>query len=103
MPLRLARTLENLGRHLRLARLRRLYSAKLVAERASISRCTWTRADRGDPSVAPCISGRFLLALRLDGDLEAMARDDELGRKLQDLELTTPKRVRHRRTPTEPT
>ena len=85
------------------SRLRRLYSAKLVAERASISRNTLTRADRGHPAVALCIYARILLALRLDGDLEAVARDDELGRKLQDLELTTPKRVRHRRTPTEPT
>ncbi len=39
-------------------------------------------------------SRRILLALNLDGDLDAIARDDELGRKRQDLALTTPKRVR---------
>ncbi len=103
LPPRLARTLDNLGHNLQLARLRRLYSAELVAERAGISRNTLTRAERGDPAVALGIYARILLALRLDGDLEAVARDDDLGRKLQDLELTTPRRVRQRRTPKGPT
>jgi hypothetical protein len=47
------------------------------------------------------IYARILLALHLDGDLEAVARDDEMGRKLQDLALTTPKRAPRRRHPTD--
>lgn len=97
MPPRLERTLAGLGQKLQLARLRRLYPAELVAERAGISRNTLTRAERGDPAVSLGIYARVLLALGLDADLEAVARDDELGRKLQDLELTAPKRVRSRR------
>ncbi len=97
LPPRLERTLANLGQNIRLARLRRLHSAELVAERAGISRNTLTRPERGDPAVALGIFARILLALRLDGALEAVARDDEFGRKLQDLGLTTPKRVRRPR------
>lgn len=96
LPPRLTRTLDSLGHNLQLARLRRMYPAELVAERAGISRATLTRAERGDPAVAMGIYARILLALGLDGDLESVARDDELGRKLQDLQLTTPRRVRQR-------
>lgn len=94
LPPRLARTLSSLGHNLQLARLRRMYPSELVAERAGISRATLTRAERGDPAVAMGIYARILFALGLDGDLDSVARDDELGRKLQDLQLTTPKRVR---------
>ena len=94
LPPRLQRTLLALGQRLQLARLRRLYTSQLVAERAGISRATLTRAERGDPAVALGTYARILLALNLDDDLAAVARDDELGRKLQDLALTTPKRVR---------
>ncbi|MBM4342384.1 MAG: helix-turn-helix domain-containing protein [Deltaproteobacteria bacterium] len=96
LPLRLQRTLTNLGHNLHLARLRRLYAAELVAERAGISRNTLTRVERGDPAVALGIYARVLLALGLDADLESLGRDDQLGRTLQDLALTTPKRARRR-------
>jgi hypothetical protein len=39
---------------------------------------------------------QVLLALNLAGDLEFIARDDDLGRKLQDLNL--PERVRPKKT-----
>lgn len=96
LPPRLQRTLDALGHNLQLARLRRLCTAEVVAERAGISRATLSRAEHGDPAVALGTYARILLALNLDGDLDAIARDDELGRKLQDLALTTPKRVRTR-------
>jgi hypothetical protein len=96
MPPRLQRTLDALGQRIQLARLRRLYTAEVVAERAGISRATLSRAEHGDPAVALGTYARILLALNLDADLEVIARDDELGRKLQDLALTTPKRVRSR-------
>ncbi|MFZ4580820.1 MAG: helix-turn-helix domain-containing protein [Myxococcota bacterium] len=101
LPPRLLRTLAGLGTNLQFARLRRLYTAELVAERAGVSRKTLSRAEQGDPAVALGIYARILLALHLDGDLEAVARDDEMGRKLQDLALTTPKRAPRRRHPTD--
>lgn len=89
----MARLLEQLGERLRLARLRRRYSAEIVAERAGISRKTLFRVEQGDPVVALGIYARVLQVLRLEQDLGLIAVDDELGRKLQDLELEPRQRV----------
>lgn len=86
---RMARLLEQLGIRIRLARLRRRYSAELVAKRAGISRKTLSRVEHGDPAVAIGIYARVLQTLRLDHDLAQIALDDELGRRLQDADLET--------------
>ena len=84
-----------MGEQIKLARLRRRISAKLVSERAGISRATLVEVEKGSPSVAMGIYAAVLHALHgMDKDLLLIAKDDELGRKLQDLELVTPKRVR---------
>ena len=75
-------------------RLRRHLSAELVAERAGVSRATVWNVEKGNPSVAIGIYAAVLHALNnMDKDLLLVAKDDELGRKLQDLELTTRKRA----------
>ena len=85
--------LEQLGEQIKLARLRRYLSAELVAERAGVSRATVWNVEKGTPSVAIGIYAAVLHALNnMDKDLLLVAKDDELGRKLQDLELTTRKR-----------
>jgi transcriptional regulator with XRE-family HTH domain len=89
---RLARLLRGLGGNIRRARLRRAYTAATVAQRAGITRPTLARVERGDPAVALGIYARVLQALGLEGDLQHVASDDQLGRKLQDLGL--PQRVR---------
>ena len=94
---RLARQLKQVGNNLRHARLRRRYSAETVAQRAGITRKTLWRVERGDPGVAIGVYARVLQALGLVGDLEGIAADDKLGRRLQDLELTTPKRAPRQR------
>ena len=90
------RQLEALGDRLRLARLRRCFSAASVAERAGITRSTLYRAEKGDAGVALGTYVSVLRVLGLHGDLDAVARDDDLGRKLQDLGLperrTAPRR-----------
>ena len=87
--------LEQLGEQIKLARLRRHLSAELVAERAGVSRATVWNVEKGNPSVAIGIYAAVLHALNnMDQDLLLVAKDDELGRKLQDLELTTRKRAR---------
>ena len=62
--------------------------ATLVAERAGISRSTLWKVENGNPSVAVGIYAAVLHALNnMDKDLLKIAGDDELGRKLQDMDL----------------
>ena len=86
--------LEQMGGQIRLARLRRSLSSELVAERAGISRQTLTAIEKGSPSVSIGAYAAVLHALNnLDMDLLLIARDDELGRKMQDLQLSTRRRA----------
>ena len=84
------RMLNQMGEQIRLARLRRCLTAELVAERAGISRMTLSNIEKGSPSVAIGSYAAVLHALNgMDRDLLLVAKDDELGRKLQDLGLPT--------------
>jgi transcriptional regulator with XRE-family HTH domain len=85
---RVSRLLNELGGRLKLARLRRKYSTETVAQRAGITRTTLWKAERGDPGVALGVYARVMQVLRLEEDLALLAVDDELGRKLQDAEIT---------------
>lgn len=86
--------LAQMGEQIKMARLRRKLSSQLVAERAGISRQTLGSIESGSPSVAIGSYAAVLHALNnLDSDLLLIAKDDEFGRKLQDLELPTRKRA----------
>lgn len=87
LPL-LQRILEELGENIRLARLRRKFSAELIAQRAGIARNTLRAIERGDAHVTFSAYANVLLCLGLEKDLKLIARDDVLGRKLQDANLT---------------
>ena len=90
--------LEQMGLQIKYARLRRKISAEIVAERAGISRATLCAIEKGSPSVAMGCYAAVLHALNyMDKDLILVAKDDELGRKLQDLDLHVQKRVRKKR------
>lgn len=82
-----SRQLEALGERVRLARLRRQYSTSMVASRAGVTRSTLYRVETGDPGVSIGTYASVLRVLGMHGDLDAVAKDDALGRKLQDLEL----------------
>ena len=89
--------LATMGEQIKLARLRRGLSTELVAERAGISRASLWKVEKGDPSVAMGIYAAVLHALNsMDKDLLLVAKDDELGRQLQDLNLITKKRAERR-------
>jgi transcriptional regulator with XRE-family HTH domain len=90
---RLHRLLEKVGANLKLARLRRQFSAETVAQCAGISRKTQYRVEQGNPAVALGIYARVLQALRLEQDLARLAADYELGRKLQDAALAPRRRA----------
>jgi len=81
-----------LGERLRLARLRRQLSVDIACERAGISRMTLYRLEAGSPAIALGTFMRVLSVLSLENDLELIARDDHLGRLLQDQKLPARRR-----------
>jgi transcriptional regulator with XRE-family HTH domain len=85
--------MEGLGENLRLARLRRQLSTERVAERAGISRGTLLSIESGEPSVAMGNYFQVVRVLGLEKDFELLARDDAMGRKLQDLKMIPKKRA----------
>ena len=88
--------LQELGENIRLARERRQLTATMVSERAGISRPTLVKVERGEGGVTLGAYAAVLHALGLERDLGRVAKDDELGRKLQDLQMTE-RRPRKRR------
>ena len=76
-----------LGERLRLARKRRKFSIATVAIRSGISRTTLYNVEKGNPAVTLGTYARVLAVLGLEKDLERVAADDVLGRRLQDLAL----------------
>ncbi len=94
---RVAALLKTFGEDIRLARLRRNISAKLQAERAGISLMTLNKIEEGSASVA---FGNYLLVLwtlGMEEKILSAAKDDELGRKLQDIGLAVRKRASKRK------
>jgi len=93
-----ARILATVGEQIKMARLRRRISVELAAQRAGISRATLWAVEKGSPSVSVGIYAAVLHSLNgMDKDLLLIAKDDELGRKLQDLELPIRKRAPQKR------
>ena len=87
LPRKLEQKMQVVGEQIRLARLRRNLSVAQVAERATCSPLTVSRIEKGVPTVAIGIYLRVLYALQLDDDILSLAKDDELGRALQDMNL----------------
>ena len=87
LPRRAEKNLRLVGEQIRLARLRRDLSIAQIAERASCNELTVMRVERGLPTVAIGIYVRILFALGLDESILYIAKDDEVGRTLQDLNL----------------
>ncbi|MEQ8477302.1 MAG: helix-turn-helix transcriptional regulator [Fulvivirga sp.] len=85
--------LETVGEQIKLARLRRKLSSEMVAERAGISRNTLISIEQGKPTVSIGHYLNVLKVLGLENDFLLLAKDDELGRKLQDARLSTKERA----------
>ncbi len=87
LPRRAAQNLQIVGEQIRLARLRRDLSIAQIAERAMCSELTVMRVEKGTPTVSMGIYLRVLFALGLDESILYLAKEDEIGRTLQDLDL----------------
>ena len=93
LPRKLEQKMQIVGEQIKLARLRRNLSVVQVAERATCSPLTVSRIEKGAPTVAIGIYLRVLYALQLDDDILSLAKDDELGRALQDMNMIPRKRA----------
>ncbi len=97
LPPRLKRSLAKFGRDLAVARRKRRLTLAMMAERVGVSKATYQRLEKGDPTVA---FGAYAMALFVLGFGDAFANladaaDDQLGLSLDELRL--PKRVRTRK------
>ncbi|MEI6756574.1 MAG: helix-turn-helix domain-containing protein [Chlorobium sp.] len=88
-----AKEMEALGQRLRDARLRRRFSMETVCARANLSRPTLYKIENGDPSVAMGFYVQVLRVLGLLGDVSLIAKEDKLGRQLQDESLPLRRRA----------
>lgn len=85
LPRKLEQKMQIVGEQIRLARLRRNLSVAQIAERATCSPLTVSRIEKGAPTVAIGIYLRVLYALQLDDDILLLAKEDAMGKALQDL------------------
>ena len=96
LPRKLEQKMQTVGEQIKLARLRRNLSVVQVAERATCSPLTVSRIEKGTPTVAIGIYLRVLYALQMDDDILLLAKNDEMGRALQDLALKHRERTKQR-------
>ncbi|MEX0902649.1 MAG: transcriptional regulator [Pseudohongiellaceae bacterium] len=99
LPFPVRRALRKLGGDIRDARLRRRIPTKIMAERASISRTTLNKVEKGDPGVSLGNYATVLFVLGLHGRLAELAgsKTDSVGLALEGENL--PQRIRR---PTKP-
>ena len=83
LPRKLEQKMSVVGEQIKLARLRRNLSVAQIAERATCSPLTVSRIEKGASTVA----------LQLDDDILWLAKEDKLGKALQDLSLKTRRRA----------
>jgi hypothetical protein len=99
LPLPVRRGLRKLGRDIRDARRRRRIPAAIVAQRASISRTTLVKIEKGGPGVAMGIYATVLFVMGMSERLAEIAdsKNDPVGLQLEEENL--PQRIRGARSP----
>jgi hypothetical protein len=93
-PLPVTRALRKLGHDICDARRRRRIPVAILAERASVSRMTLSKVEKGDPGVAAGTYATVLFTLGMADRLADVAdpRHDAVGRELEEEHL--PERIR---------
>ncbi|MEQ1908698.1 MAG: hypothetical protein ABMA15_07735 [Vicinamibacterales bacterium] len=97
LPIPVKRALRKLGQDIRDARRRRRIPVAIAAERASISRTTLVKIEKGDPGVALGIYATVLFVMGMVDRLADVAdpRHDSVGLQLEEEHL--PQRIRARK------
>ena len=104
LPIPVIRALRKLGHDIRDARRRRRIPVAILAERASISRMTLNRVEKGDPRVSAGAYATVLFALGMADRLADVAdpRHDTVGLQLEEERLPERIRLSRRRKPAKP-
>lgn len=97
LPLPVLRALRKLGHDIRDARRRRRIPVAIAAQRASISKTTWLKVEKGNPGV---LAGTYVTALFVLGLVDRVGQladpgTDSVGLRLEEEQL--PKRIRNKR------
>ncbi|TJW07133.1 MAG: hypothetical protein E5W82_24610 [Mesorhizobium sp.] len=102
LPIPVRRALRKLGQDIRDARRRRRIPSAILAERASISRTTLVKVEKGEPGVSLGTYATVLFVLGLTDRLSTLAdvRNDPRGLELEEEHL--PKRIRRPRSSQSP-
>ncbi len=103
LPIPVRRALRKLGGDMRDARRRRRIPVAIVAQRASISRTTLVKIEKGDPGVAMGIYATVLFVLGMADRIADIAdpKADAVGLQLEEEHL--PQRIRGARKQKRPT
>jgi len=104
VPIPVARALRKLGHDIRDARRRRRIPVAILAERASISRMTLNRIEKGDPRASVGAYATVLFALGMADRLADVAdpRHDSVGLELEEEHLPERIRLSRRQRPNRP-
>jgi DNA-binding XRE family transcriptional regulator len=100
IPSRVRRSLVKLGSDIAIARRKRQLTAAMVAERVGVSKATYQRVEKGDPTVS---MGAYAMTLFVLGFSDAFTEIADVRRDDTGLLLDTdrlPKRVRVKKEPT---
>lgn len=102
LPPRVRRSLAKLGADLRNARRKRHLTVEMMIERVGVSKATYQRVEKGDPSVSMGVYAMTLFVLGFPTVLAEIAdiRRDDTGLLLDTNRL--PQRVRPRKEPKAP-
>jgi len=94
LPIPVRRALRKLGQDIRDARRRRRIPVALMAERASISRTTLNKVEKGEAGVSLGVYARVLFVLGMEGRIGDLVdvRSDTIGLGLEEERL--PQRIR---------
>ena len=96
LPMPVVRALRKLGQDIRDARRRRRIPVAVAAERASISKTTWLKVEKGDPGVLTGTYAKVLFVLGLVDKVAQLAEaaNDSVGLRLEEEQL--PRRIRRK-------